>query len=116
MDQATIARGWRSAKEVFLPVFGRGLATFRATYLVCSIIVHHGVNTKAGHYTSLLLEPRTLPRNKYWGTDDGKAAKSYGRLPKCVERDAYVLVLIRCRFTAAAGSVHESLGSGSMAR
>ena len=94
-------------KRVFLPVFGRGLTTFRATYLVCSIIVHHGAQTHSGHYTSLLLEPGALPRNMYWGTDDGKAAKSYGRMPKCVERDAYVLILIHCRFTAAMGSIHE---------
>ena len=100
-------------KRVFLPVFGRGLTTFRATYLVCSIIVHHGVHTHSGHYTSLLLEPGALHRNTYWGTDDGKAAKSYGRMPKCVERDAYVLILIRCRFPAAMGSNHEPLSRGS---
>ncbi|CAE7206409.1 unnamed protein product [Symbiodinium microadriaticum] len=100
-------------KRVFLPIFGRGLTTFKATYLVCSIIVHHGVQTHSGHYTSLLLEPGALHRNIYWGTDDGKAAKSYGRMPKCVERDAYVLILIRCRFPAAMGSNHEPLSRGS---
>ncbi|OLP80231.1 hypothetical protein AK812_SmicGene39384 [Symbiodinium microadriaticum] len=84
-------------RKLFLPVFGRGLNVFKATYTVCSIIVHHGTCTSAGHYTSLLLEPGVLPRNTFWGTDDGKVAKSYGRFPKCIERDAYIFILARCR-------------------
>ena len=91
-------------RKLFLPVFGRGLNVFKATYTVCSIIVHHGTCTSAGHYTSLLLEPGVLPRNTFWGTDDGKVAKSYGRFPKCIERDAYIFILARCRFPATGGA------------
>ena len=91
-------------RKLLLPIFGRGLKTFPATYTVCSIIIHHGNQPDAGHYTSLLLEPGALPRSKLWGTDDGKVAKSYGRFPKCVERDAYIFILARCRFPAAGGT------------
>ena len=87
-------------RKLLLPVFGRGLKTFQATYTVCSIIIHHGNHPRAGHYTSLLLEPGALPRSRLWGTDDGKVAKPYGRFPKCVERDAYIFILARCRFPA----------------
>ena len=90
--------------KLSLPIFGRGLNVFQATYTVCSIIVHHGTCTNAGHYTSLLLEPGALPRNKVWGTDDGKVAKQYSRFPKCIERDAYILTLVRCRFPATNGT------------
>ena len=91
-------------RKLFLPIFGRGLNVFQATYTVCSIIVHHGTCTSAGHYTSLLLEPGALPRNTFWGTDDGKVAKPYGRFPKCIERDAYIFILARCRFPATEGT------------
>ena len=91
-------------RKLLLPIFGRGLKTFQATYTVCSIIIHHGNHPNVGHYTSLLLEPGALPRSKLWGTDDGRMAKPYGRFPKCVERDAYIFVLARCRFPASMGS------------
>ena len=91
-------------RKLSLPIFGRGLTVFQATYTVCSIIVHHGTCPNAGHYTSLLLEPGALPRNKFWGTDDGKVAKQYSRFPKCIERDAYIFTLARCRFPATNGT------------
>ena len=104
-DGATKDRsGVAVPRKLLLPIFGRGLITFQATYTVCSIIVHHGTNPNAGHYTSLLLEPGALPRSKLWGTDDGKVAKSYGRFPKCIERDAYIFILARCRFPATGGA------------
>ena len=86
------------SQKISVPIFGQGLRTYRATYLVSAIILHHGDSLHSGHYTSMLLEPSALPRGSCWGTDDHRSARQYPRLPKCVARDSYLAILARCRF------------------
>ena len=85
--------------KITIPVFGRGLKTFRATYVVSSIITHHGDTTTSGHYNALLLEPGALPRGSCWEADDDRPAKYCDYLPSYAEHDGYLFILARCRFS-----------------
>ena len=88
----------RISQKMHVPIFGHGLTTFRATYAVSAILLHHGTSLQSGHYTSILLEPSALPRGSCWGTDDRRSARRYTVIPKCVDRDSYIIILARCRF------------------
>ena len=88
----------RISQKMHVPIFGHGLTTFRATYAVSAILLHHGTSLQSGHYTSILLELSALPRGSCWGTDDRRSARRYTVIPKCVDRDSYIIILARCRF------------------
>ena len=89
----------RLAMKIALPVFGRGLRTFRATYNISSIIAHHGESPTTGHYNTLLLEPSAQPRGSCWETDDDRPARYCSSLPLYAETDGYILILTRCRLS-----------------
>ena len=81
--------------QVTIPVFGRGIQIFNATFHTAAVISHHGAHTCTGHYTTLLFPNAADDRGHYWGTDDDRQAQLSESMPKHVQHDGYIVALIR---------------------
>ena len=77
--------------EVTIPIFGKGLRTFKAVYTIVAVIMHHGAHTNTGHYTTILCDGR----GKFWETDDGRQAQLSESLPDNACTDGYLFALMR---------------------
>ena len=82
---------------VALPVFGKGLRCFRATYRIAGIISHSGIRPGEGQYTAVLCSGTGAARESCWVVRDGRPAEHRDSLPLHVHRQCYVLALIRSR-------------------
>ena len=59
---------------VTLPVFGKGLRCFRATYRIVGVILHGGSRPGEGQHTAILCSGTTDDRDSCWVVQNGLSA------------------------------------------
>ena len=82
---------------VTLPVFGKGLRSFRATYRIVGVILHSGLWPGEGQHTAILRTGTDCDRDSCWVVQDGQPAVRQDAMPAQVCQQCYVLALIRSR-------------------
>ena len=80
---------------VTLPLFGKSLRSFRASYRIVGVILHSGSRPGEGQHTAILRTGADCDRGRCWVVQDGQPATHQGTTPVHASQQCYVLALIK---------------------